>query len=81
MTLFPFVVLSTLAAFKAVEAGKQVAGAPLSPEKTWFQTPLLHPSRLLLRTRNCCCDPLTTVDPFISESAMKPPLAKEGAVQ
>jgi hypothetical protein len=26
-------------------------------------------------------DPLTTVDPFISESAMKPPLAKEGAVQ
>jgi hypothetical protein len=61
--------------------GKHVAGAPLSPEKTWFQTPFVQPSMLLLRTRNCCWDPLTIVERFSSESAMKPPLANDGLVQ
>ena len=31
-------------------------GAPCTPEKTWFQTPLDQPPTLLSRTRNCCCD-------------------------
>ena len=62
-------------------AGKHWAGAPLTPEKTWFQTPLVQPSRSLLRTSHCCCDPLITLA-FISESAMKPPLASlEGGEQ
>src|SRR6478672_2572934 len=61
--------------------GKHCAGAPTSPAKTWFHTPLLQPSSVLLRTRNCCCDPLTIVLPSNLESAMKPPLAKDGPVQ
>ena len=40
-----------------------------------------QPSRLLLRTRNCCCEPLMTVLPSNCESAMKPPLANDGPVQ
>ena len=58
-----------------VAGGNVVGGAPMSPEKTWFQTPLLQPSRLLLRTMNCCCEPLMTVPPEKAESAMNPPLA------
>ena len=34
--------------------------APMVPANTWFQTPLLHPFRALLRTRNCCWEPLMT---------------------
>ena len=48
----------------------------MSPEKTWFQTPLLQPSMVLLRTMNCCCEPLMTAPPpEKAESAMNPPLA------
>ena len=54
---------------------KFCAGAPVSPEKTWFHTPLLQPSRALFRTRNCCWLPLSTGLPENFESAMKPPLA------
>src|SRR5437660_8177978 len=61
--------------------GKHWAGAPTTPENTWFQTPLLQPSRLLFLTIHCCCEPLTMVLPSNSESAMKPPLAKDGGVQ
>src|SRR3954454_23431868 len=61
-------------------SGYDCAGAPCTPAKTWFQTPLLHPPTALLRTRYCCWEPLTTV-PVNSESAMKPPLAKDGGVQ
>ena len=43
--------------------GKVVGGAPTSPENTWFHTPLLQPSRLLFRTRNCCCEPFTMLAP------------------
>jgi hypothetical protein len=50
------------------------------PEKTWFQTPFDHVVSSLLRTKNCCCDPLMT-KPSKRESAMKPPLAKDGWVQ
>src|SRR6266436_5367351 len=58
-----------------VGLGKLCAGTlPVSPQKTWFQTALLQPSAWLLRARNCCCDPLTTVLPVNSESAMNPPL-------
>jgi hypothetical protein len=57
------------------EQGKHWAGAPVTPEKTWFQTPLDQPPIWLLRTRNCCCEPLTTV-PVNCESAIKPPLVK-----
>ncbi len=49
------------------------AGAPSTPENTWFHTPFDQPPMLLLRTRNCCCDPLM-MNP-VCESAMKPPLA------
>ncbi len=56
------------------------SGAPTTPEKTWFQTPLLQPSISLLRVSHCCCEPLIVYDR--SESAMKPPLANCGpAVQ
>ena len=60
--------------------GNDCAGAPWTPAKTWFQTPFVQPPMLLLRTRYCCCEPLTTV-PESCESAMKPPLANDGAVQ
>ena len=53
----------------------------MSPENTWFQTPLLQPSRLLLRTMNCCCEPLMTVPPEKAESAMNPPLAYCGPAE
>src|SRR5665213_51161 len=60
--------------------GKHWAGAPTTPEKTWFQTPFDQPSSLLFLTSHCCCEPLTTA-PSNCESAMKPPLAKDGLVQ
>ena len=50
------------------------------PENTWFQTPLVQVPTELLRVKNCCCDPLMTV-PSKRESAMNPPLAKDGPVQ
>jgi hypothetical protein len=56
-------------------SGKLCGGAPCTPAKTWFQTPFVQPSRLPFLTRYCCCEPLTTVLPENSESAMKPPLA------
>src|SRR5581483_4778751 len=62
-------------------AGKHWAGAPTTPENTWFQTPLVQPSSRLFLTIHCCCEPLSTVLPSNSESAMKPPLAKDGGVQ
>ena len=62
-------------------AGKHWAGAPATPAKTWFHTPLVQPSKALLRTKNCCCEPLTTVLPSNLESAMNPPLANDGPVQ
>src|ERR1700749_5100141 len=57
------------------------AGAPGSPENTWFQTPFDQPSRLLLRTRNCCWEPLITVPPENEESASKPPVAYCGPAE
>ena len=60
--------------------GNDCGGAPWTPAKTWFQTPLVQVPTLLFRTRYCCCEPLTTV-PESCESAMKPPLAKDGAEQ
>ena len=40
------------------------------------ETPLLQPSMVLLRTMNCCCEPLMTgPPPEKAESAMNPPLA------
>ncbi len=62
-------------------AGKHWAGAPTAPEKTWFQTPLVQPSRALFRTSHCCWEPLTMVLPSNAESAMNPPLANDGPVQ
>ena len=62
-------------------AEKLCGGAPLSPAKTWFQTPLDQPSRLLFRTMNCCCEPLTMVPPVNAESAMNPPLANCGPAE
>ncbi len=62
-------------------AGKHWAGAPTTPENTWFQTPLVQPSSELFLTSHCCCEPLTTVLPSNAESAMKPPLANDGPVQ
>ena len=60
--------------------GNDCGGAPWTPAKTWFQTPLLQPARLLFRTRYCCCEPLMTwLENW--ESAMKPPLAKDGPEQ
>jgi hypothetical protein len=60
--------------------GNACAGAPFTPANTWFQTALLHVPTVLLRTRNCCCEPFST-KPGMAVSAMKPPLAKDGAVQ
>ena len=34
----------------AAAAGKHSAGAPTTPENTWFQTPFDHPPTVLLRT-------------------------------
>src|SRR5205807_2995112 len=62
-------------------AGKHWAGAPTTPENTWFQTPLLQPVIWLFLTINCCCEPLVILLPVIFESAMKPPLAYDGWVQ
>ncbi len=62
-------------------AGKHWAGAPTTPENTWFQTPLVQPSSELFLTSHCCCEPLITVLPSNAESAMKPPLANDGPVQ
>ena len=61
--------------------GKPVsAGAPTTPENTWFHTPLDQPATSLLRISHCCCEPFTT--DWVFESAMKPPLAYCGpAVQ
>src|SRR5260221_414715 len=60
---------------------KAWAGAPLSPANTWFHTPFVQPSRLLFRTMNCCCDPLTMVPPANCESATNPPLANCGPAE
>src|SRR5689334_10554624 len=49
------------------------AGAPTTPEKTWFQTPFDQLATSLLRVSHCCCEPLVVAGSF--ESAMKPPLA------
>jgi hypothetical protein len=57
-----------------VPAPNAVAGAPSSPMNTWFHTPLVQESMLLLRVKNCCCEPLIT-EPFWNESSAKnPPL-------
>src|SRR4051794_24482223 len=62
--------------------GNDCGGAPTSPANTWFHTPLVQPPSTLLRTKNCCCEPLVTGPPENAESAMKPPLAYCGpAVQ
>ena len=53
---------------------KLCAGAPMSPEKTWFQTLLVQSSMLLFLTMNCCWLPLITLPPCSTESAMNPPL-------
>src|SRR3954462_9033882 len=55
--------------------GNDCGGAPFAPAKTWFQTGFVQSSRSLWRTKNCCCEPLTTVPPEKAESEMKPPLA------
>src|SRR5262245_144631 len=61
-------------------SGKDCAGAPWTPAKTWFQTAFDHGPMLESRTRNCCCDPLMMAP--VTESARKPPLANCGpAVQ
>src|SRR3954452_21546520 len=61
-------------------SGNDCGGAPWTPAKTWFHTPLLQERTSLLRTRYCCCEPLT-IPPVNCESAMKPPLASDGGVQ
>src|SRR5918912_207649 len=61
--------------------GKLCAGAPTTPANTWFQTPFVHESTSLFRTRNCCCDPFNTTLSLNFESAAKPPLANDGGVQ
>ena len=53
---------------------KLCAGAPGSPQNTWFHTPLPQLVMSLLRTKNCCCEPLV----MGLELAMKPPLAQSG---
>ena len=60
---------------------KHSAGAPTSPEKTWFHTLLDQASMSEFRVYHCCCDPLITWLPLNCESAMKPPLANDGPVQ
>jgi hypothetical protein len=62
-------------------SGNDCGGAPLTPAKTWFHTAFDHPSRSLLRSRNCCCEPLTTGPPEKAESEMKPPLANCGPAE
>src|SRR5262245_47094060 len=47
--------------------GKVCAGAPFTPAKTWFHTALDQGPMLLLRTRNCCCDPLVMAPVFESD--------------
>ena len=60
--------------------GKVWAGAPRTPENTWFHTALLQPPTTPSRVSHCCWDPLMTN--AVRESAMKPPLAYCGpAVQ
>src|SRR5919206_2432133 len=61
--------------------GNHRAGAPPTPAKTWFQTPFVHRSTSLFRTRNCCCDPFRTTLSLNFESDAKPPLANDGGVQ
>src|SRR4051794_22525513 len=58
-----------------VPGPKLVAGAPLSPRNTWFQTPFDHCPMLLLRVKNCCCPKFPT-NPFSSSLAKNPPLTK-----
>src|SRR5436190_3416216 len=65
----------------AADGGNDCAGAFTTPAKTWFHTPFVQPSMSLLRTRYCCCEPLTIVLFENCESAMKPPLAKAGLEQ
>ncbi|MEU8272162.1 hypothetical protein AB0B89_34045 [Sphaerisporangium sp. NPDC049002] len=50
-------------------SGKPLAGAPSTPEKTMFQTPLVQPPMLLSRVYHCCCEYGPTV-PSILLSAM-----------
>ena len=56
---------------------KLCAGAPGSPQNTWFHTPLVHEPISVFRVTYCCWEPFSTV-PLSSESAMKPPLAQSG---
>src|SRR5258708_38730914 len=64
-----------------VGLGNDWAGAPTTPENTWFQTALVQPSILLFLVIHCCCAPLTMVLPLNSESAMNPPPEKFGLLQ
>src|ERR1700740_3277908 len=61
--------------------GKHWAGAPTTPENTWFHTPLVHPSILLFLVIHCCCVALIMVPRVNCESAMNPPLANPGPLQ
>src|SRR5256885_11085299 len=54
---------------------------PSSPANTWFHTPFDQLSIVLLRTMNCCCEPLRIEPPVNCESAMTPPLEKLGLEQ
>ena len=56
---------------------KLCAGAPGSPQNTWFHTPLVQLPMVVLRTRYCCWEPFSTV-PLSLESAMNPPLDQPG---
>lgn len=49
--------------------GKPVAGAPWTPEKVMFHTPLVQPPTELSRVYHCCCEYGPTV-PSILLSAM-----------
>src|SRR5258708_22264834 len=53
-------------------AGKHWAGAPTTPENTWFQTPLLQPVIWLFLISHRCCEPLVLLLPVICASALKP---------
>ena len=55
--------------------GKLLAGAPSTPEKTMFHTPLVQPPMVLSRVYHCCWEYGPTV-PSILLSAMHPPLAQ-----
>ena len=49
--------------------GKSAAGAPVTPENTWFQTPFVQMSpSSLSRVIHCCCEPLIVI-PSTFESA------------